>query len=257
MSKIDLYREDAMKIVNVIGYNYSSAKPHWPGGVYSRTNRLYYIHGGSGGYVHNGKEGVFEVGKLYFIPFADTYTCYTDADDPIIHTYFDFDLLPPVLTKKLLCADISNDPMLAAALDTFNGCARLISENKLTLAQLKADESLFAFVSGAILHIISYIINENNIPLIDDERIITALDIIHTRMHEPLSVVMLADACGMNKDSFIRRFTRVIGSTPYAYLKNLRIRTANILKEDGVKLSEIARLTGYADPSSLIHALKK
>jgi transcriptional regulator GlxA family with amidase domain len=74
-------------------------------------------------------------------------------------------------------------------------------------------------------------------------------------MSDPITVEMLADKCNMNRDTFIRKFTKIMGITPYAYLKNLRLRTAKILKRNGLPLSEIASLTGYSDSTSLLHAL--
>ena len=79
---------------------------------------------------------------------------------------------------------------------------------------------------------------------------------MHTRMNERLSINNIARDCYMNTDSFIRRFYRITGVTPHAYLKTLRLRTARYLKESGMNLAQIAAQTGYSDPSSLSHALK-
>lgn len=89
-----------MDIIKVIGYKYGIATPHWPACTRVRTNRLYHIFDGKGGYEHNGKNGKFDKDKLYFIPYSEDYNCYTDKDDPILHTYIDFDIVPPVVSKK-------------------------------------------------------------------------------------------------------------------------------------------------------------
>lgn len=245
-----------MDIIKVIGYKYGIAAPHWPACTCVHTNRLYHIFDGTGGYEHNGEKGEFDKGKLYFIPYSENYTCYTDKDNPILHTYIDFDIIPPVATKKLLCAQINDDPMLLSALKVFDDGGKYFATGTLLLEDYNDNTILKNLCNSAVLYILSYIMKENNIPVISDEKIIRALDIIHTRMSEPITVEMLADTCGMNKDSFIRRFNRVMNTTPYAYLKNLRIRTAMRLREEGMRLSDIAKQTGYSDTSSLLHAMK-
>jgi transcriptional regulator GlxA family with amidase domain len=79
---------------------------------------------------------------------------------------------------------------------------------------------------------------------------------MHTRLNEKLTVNDIAWLCYMNPDSFIRRFSRIVGTTPYAYLKNIRLRTARYLKELGMPLSQIASEVGYSDASALSHALR-
>lgn len=146
--------------------------------------------------------------------------------------------------------------MLLSALRVFDEGGKFFANGSLNVADYNNNPVLKNLCNSAVVYILSYIMKANNIPVISDEKILKALDIIHTRMHEPITVEMLADECGMNKDSFIRRFNRVMDDTPYSYLKNLRIRTAIRLREEGLRLSDIAKQTGYSDTSSLLHAMK-
>ena len=75
-------------------------------------------------------------------------------------------------------------------------------------------------------------------------------------MNEKLTVNGLARDCYMNPDSFIRRFSRVVGVTPHAYLKNLRLCRARYLRESGMSLSQAANEVGYSDASALAHAMQ-
>lgn len=244
-----------MEIIKVIGYYHSDVVRHWPLVKSICINRIYHIHSGKGHYFHNGKRGEFEVGKLYYIPYSSEVELYTDPDDPIVHTYIDFDFLPPAATKDILCAEITDDPLLQSAVRSFNEGALFLKSTGQWIEYYEKNEPFRLLCNGAICYILSYILKVNNVPFIDDKAIETALDIIHTRMSEPITVEMLAEKCYMNKDTFIRKFTKAIGTTPYAYLKSLRLRTARLLKTDGVPLSDIAKITGYSDASSLLHAL--
>lgn len=96
----------------------------------------------------------------------------------------------------------------------------------------------------------------SQITKITDEIVIKSLEMMHTRMHEKLTVNEIARECYMIPDSFIRRFSRVVGITPHTYLKNIRLRTSCYLKESGMSLAQIASEVGYSDASALCHALR-
>ena len=206
-------------------------------------NRLYYIHRGKGGCRHNGKNYPFRPGKLYLIPYTRDFKPYTNPEEPLLHTFADFELMPPVLTGAILSADPTTDSMASAALAVFDTAAAEKRVNPLCIA--------------AIVHLVGYLVERNGALTLQDPVVLQALQTIHARLQEPLRVEELAQACYMNKDSFIRRFARVVGITPYAYLKNLRLHTARSLRAEGLSLAEIARRTGYSDASALLHALKK
>ena len=91
---------------------------------------------------------------------------------------------------------------------------------------------------------------------ITDKVVTKSLEIMHTRMQEKLTINEIARECYMNPDSFIRRFSRIVGISPHTYLKNIRLRTARYLKESGMSLSQIASEVGYSDASALSHALR-
>ena len=54
-------------------------------------NRLYYIHAGTGGYLHGGEEFSFRVGGLYYIPYTVL------AAMPTV----EFTITPHITTSKL------------------------------------------------------------------------------------------------------------------------------------------------------------
>ena len=59
----------------------------------------------------------------------------------------------------------------------------------------------------------------------------------------------------MSTDGFIKKFTRAVGETPYSYIKKLKITMASIMRAEGATAEEAATACGYADASSLIHAI--
>jgi len=238
-------------------YGYCYAPKIWRFDLNRRDNRLYYIHGGKGGCRYQGRDYSFRKGQLYFIPYHRDLELYSDEKDPILHTYADFELIPPVICDRVLSADPSGDPMFSAAVELF-----LLGGRAQNMTQ-KGEDNEYPSVGAnrlcmsAMLYLIDRLTEIHCVPVISDEVILAALTKIHNGLSENLSVSALASDAYMNCDSFIRRFSRVLGMTPYAYIKQLRLRTAYYLRETGMPLSEIALETGYADSSSLLHALNQ
>ena len=238
-------------------YACTAAPPQWHCKKNIGINRLYHIHSGNGGYIHNGKQYRFEIGKLYFIPYTADFTPFCDESDPIIHTYVDFEMIPPVICSDILCVDIFDDSLALSALGVFDSGGRHMTENHLSLSDLFEDSILWNMCASSILMLISYITKNNGVESVIDEVIIKALKIIHLHIADNISIKDIAAQCYLSEDGFIRRFSKVVGSTPYAYLKNLRVRTALCLRENGMSLSDIADKVGYSDASSLAHAMSK
>ena len=90
-----------------------------------------------------------------------------------------------------------------------------------------------------------------------DKPVNCALEIMNRRMGERLTVSDIAAECYMSTDGFIRKFTRAVGMTPYAYFKNLRLRAAAALRESGATAAEAAEKCGYSDAAALLHAMKR
>ena len=236
-------------------YEHKPAPKGWKFDKYVGINRLYYIHGGTGGYRHNGKEIPFIKDRLYFIPYSADFEPFCDPDDPILHTYADFELIPPVLTDEILIVGIEEDEMASAALSVFVAGGKRLCNKTFRTSEFFSDSAFRTLCSECILYLVDYITKKSNRQPINDEMIAFALEQIHTRLSEPLSVKELARACYLTEEAFIRRFKKRIGTTPYAYLKELRRRTAICLHEAGMSHAQIAEEVGYSDASSLLHAL--
>ena len=65
----------------------------------------------------------------------------------------------------------------------------------------------------------------------------------------------LALEAGFAPNAFIRHFKRVMGQTPYAYIKDYRLMKATELLSQGVTVARAAELVGYENGSSLSRAL--
>lgn len=234
-----------MQIGKIICYGFSSPQSGWRHDNFSGVHRLYHIHGGKGGCIHNGKNYSFLPDHLYLIPYTEGLRLYCDPEEPILHTYMDFELIPSLFFNELLEADPAEEE-LRAALALFDLGGRQ-----------ERTEALHTLCVAAVLYLVQALAEKHRIALPTDGVVLKALERMHSGMHEPLTVEQLAKECYMNPDSFIRRFAKAVGCTPYAYLRRLRLNTARRLRGEGLPLEEVARAVGYADGSSLLHSLNK
>ena len=210
-------------------------------------NRMYYINGGIGGYIENGKKIPFLRGVLYFLPFYSNFVLYTDTSDNLDVTYVDFKLSNPVLSSTIYNIDPTTSPFVESAINTFNV---LCQAPTLTNIQLE-------YLKETIIYLVSEAVCAQPQVLINDETVITALNIMHTDISKKITIANIAKKCFLSTDGFIRKFTRSVGDSPYSYLKRLRLQTAIAMRAEGIPLSQIANACGYSDSSALLHAFSK
>ncbi|MEU8772250.1 helix-turn-helix domain-containing protein [Streptomyces sp. NPDC048606] len=86
----------------------------------------------------------------------------------------------------------------------------------------------------------------------EDERLADVLAWARAHLHEPLPVAELARRAVMSKRSFARRFAAATGTTPHAWLRELRLSAAEeLLETTDLPVEEVARRVGYGSAAVL------
>ena len=81
---------------------------------------------------------------------------------------------------------------------------------------------------------------------------------LQTRLGEPVTLAMLADALHMTPRTLSRHFASAVGMSPIQYVQKLRVERATQLLETGhASLESVAAQVGYADPSMLRKLLRR
>ena len=228
-------------------------KEKWHNNVQGGLNRLIYVNGGKGGYYVNGKKHFFKKGHLYLLPCYDnipTWSSYESDDERLDHTYVNFELVPPIITKSVVELDPHADPMIESAFITLD---KICDSTKCKLANLKNEE--LQYLKATIVYILNKMAINGLLETLDDEMIISALEKMHKSISTGISIKEIAESSFISYEGFIRRFNKTLGITPYAYMKQLRIRTAAALRAEGATLEEAAERCGYSDATSLLHAI--
>lgn len=77
-----------------------------------------------------------------------------------------------------------------------------------------------------------------------------AKEVIAARLDSKLSIVEIAEACGLSASHFTRAFQQSLGLSPHQWLTERRIERAQALLRDAERpISEIANSCGFADQS--------
>lgn len=91
-----------------------------------------------------------------------------------------------------------------------------------------------------------------------DREVGHALRLVHEHPERDWTVATLADAVGMSRAAFARRFTRLVGSPPLAYLTEWRLRlAADALRTTTRTLADIAAGVGYGSGFALSAAFQR
>lgn len=213
--------------------------------------RLYYIKGGRGYMVRDdGTKELFQKGCIYIFPHNLKQQFVAEPGDPMDHVYFDFFSTPPIIASQPLLFPVKEDSAVAEA---FRFLDRLLRELKW---EKNVDWEQQKQINRAALELILRLLDsEREIPFSRDQTVSRTLEHIHARYSSPLSVEELATEAGFAPNAFIRRFKRVMGQTPYAYIKDYRLMKAMELLSQGVTVARAAELVGYENGSSLSRAL--
>ena len=82
--------------------------------------------------------------------------------------------------------------------------------------------------------------------------------VVYAHIESTITIPELAFLCNMSLSTFKRKFARVFGSTPKQWFLQQRMdRAAELLKNDGLKVSEVYMRFGYENLSSFIQAFKQ
>jgi AraC-like DNA-binding protein len=95
--------------------------------------------------------------------------------------------------------------------------------------------------------------------MLSDPQIARAFSEMVNRPGAPHSIQSLAQLSGLNRSSFMQRFADLIGESPIAVLRQLRMRqaAATLASNKELSIDQIARNVGYSSRSSFLRAFRK
>lgn len=222
--------------------------PDWFISSARRVNRLYYIHSGEA-FVRLSatEEYSLTAGNWYLFPERFDFHIRHTRENPVNHTYFDFTLVPGLLSDEILPLSTQNTPMLSSVLQSISCFAETYSITQCSGAQFRILSSLFSILFQLLAE---------QMPLtrIQESRIAAALNYIHAHSEAIISVQKLAALTHTEENHFIRLFRRTMSVTPYQYWKDYRLNRAFYELQNGTPIAEAALHAGYANTAAFSKA---
>lgn len=233
-------------------YGAGTATPPVPWEIFDtyRTCRIYYIHKGHAYFYNSNAEFELKPEHLYYFPPNLPFVCKNSDTDPILHTFFDFIMLSPIISESYIEIDVRKHSELKWLILAADEIIK-----KQIFFYLDREEN-HKIIFDYIELIIKTIDSIESLNSINDEMILKSLEIIHRKYRDRISVSDIAEQLNFNVDYFIRRFKKYMNVTPYSYIKSLKTIEACHMKLSGYNNKEIASKLGYSDSSALCHALK-
>ena len=91
-----------------------------------------------------------------------------------------------------------------------------------------------------------------------DRRIRRAIELMYAHMNRELPLEEIAAAAYLSPFHFARLFKKLTGTSPHAYLGNLRVaRSQSLLAETDLSISEVSARVGYSSPSHFTKAFRQ
>ncbi len=225
--------------------------------------RIHYVISGKGSVsFDNGVVTPLEKGKLYLLPSNLRPTFYSDETDRIYHIFFDFYTSPPIIANKPIVYEVKeNSPLkkqlefaeefLTTDIDDIRNFKRVQS------APSGSKEEKMQIKYYLLKMILLLLSSEKEIPFIQDQIISDSVKYIQKNYSKDITVSDLAKIAGFDKDYYTKRFKKVMGTTPHAYLRDCRITLAQSLIKSGVTVAKAAEMVGYQHPMSLYNILER
>ena len=223
----------------------------WPITDTKETCRIYYIHSGHAIF-HPEDECVDLFPEQFcFFPPNLPFSIKNDPRNPLVHTYFDFIMTPPIVLDHCIIIDTNTVPALKHLIDAVN---TLMVQGQTYFSQIDTLPAIMKCLN-AMLSVMSTVVLD--IPYITDPVIISALEFIHSHYQEGIGAGDVAHLLGYHEDYFINKFKQAMKITPYAYIKSIRLHEAERLRSMGLEYRRISQIVGYSDASALCHALNR
>ncbi len=173
---------------------------------------------------------------------------------------------PSLLRKKFKAF---SDGRISSALKSLDGSTDNLVNLQKALEETvslynRQDEFCEFIITGNIYKICGYILaeysqssHEMTMDLKAVANIEKALEMIHNRYAEPITVDMAAEATGYGKSNFCKIFKKITGETFHNVLNRQRVETACVyLDETTMSVSKIAAAVGFSETKCFCRVFK-
>lgn len=223
-------------------------RPGWHLGN-RRINRIYYIHSGEA-YVETEQKRIpLRPGYLYILPENIHLEAGMSDENPMDHTYFDFDAIPCFHFQDIIELPVADYPLIQKWLELSEEILRTYNGQ-----QWKPE--ILSMINLSLQNLLFILSGITELPVVKDPRILDTLIFIQEHLSERMTVEELADRVFLDKHYFIRLFARSTGQPPHNYIQSKRMNRAAALLQRGISATETAERCGYGSYSTFARAFQ-
>ena len=158
-------------------------------------------------------------------------------------------LLPAFFDRQTGCGNLRrlNETSFSALLEN---CRALTFESETNITRYKRFFTVLSLIEGSA-------VSPPHTFCAPKDEVDSALVFLSVRFTQPVTAKELAAYVGVSVNTLERNFTRRVGMTPFAYLKEKRLLFAAELLKNGARVTEAAGDAGFTDDSRFIKAFKE
>ena len=227
--------------------------------------------------VSGSKEAIWEGNKQVYD--SSQYICCTmsmpieagtpqsSADNPLYGVYISLDtrLMTELIIELETYAEDLREPKLGSELkglsvshwdEEFTGALiRLLElyKNKSDIAILskgRLRELYYAILKGESGHHVRRAFGVGN-------KVVSAIELLSSRIHEPITIDEIANQIGMSRAVFHRRFKQATNMSPIQFVKAMRLNNAAMRIANGTHVNVAAMEVGYVSSSQFSREFKR
>lgn len=214
------------------------------------VNRLYYIHSGCVSFKSGNDYITLKKDHLYLLPQNIKFEPIYEQPNRIDHSYFDFYTIPDIYLSDILEINPKEYPLIAKSLEF---CLEVI-DNHVCAGPVDIYFKLAEVALNSLTAAISiyYTICQQYSTTISN-----VLEYIHSHFLEELSVSTLAGVAHLSTNYLIKIFKNELHTTPYQFIKNIRLLYALSMIRNGMTITEVSYMVGFSTVSAFSNAIKK
>ncbi len=211
--------------------------PHTPSYI---IVRFHYVNSGSAVVYYSKKEHKLTAGNFYLLPpCTDFHTIQANDFD---HSFFDFK--SSYMLKPDSFTEIPGEKYNINSFFKFFNEA--LHDNQLSILTAQQLCSFF----------LSHLEQNIELPYLSDTHIQKAMEIILNSTSE-LSSKMIAEKLNLNKDYFIRIFTKTMGVSPMKYIRSSILSEGIHMLKNGMSVAAVSEYCGYSSSNAFWKAFRK
>ena len=221
-----------------------------------RVNRIHLPISGEACYRDISDVKPLREGSVYLLTNGFSQDLSMPPSGRYYHLYFDFQAVPPLLTREMQEVRLADDPYLCTLL---RAAELLLHPDPAARDDAVPDKSDPIFAEGEQLLrlILMHMEKKGLLSTAQNKKLEAAIGYIEEHFHEPIRNIEIAEALCINERDLVRLFSRNLSISPHQYLTQYRVERATDLLHSGMRVGEAAERCGFQSESAFRIAFKR